>query len=484
MRLNGLWRSLLSVPASGPPIYVPGSDAALTHFYDVTSANGVYLDTGLTSASLNAGDLVRGIRDLSGVGTPDHLTLQSGNPATVESIAFPKGLYMGRQAAGGYFSKTSLNKTINFQSFTFSIAFTMPNFNYTAEAQLEFFHSGDGRMIRLLSMPPGGLAGTPPGSFQLTQYDGTLPGYHPYQVVSPGTWFDPSIIHTLTLIGDATKLRVRLDGVVTDLPTCAASGINQFNINKESSGSLEMRWIKAAIRNTAATTAQAESMEFTFKQGFTGNVYSPSIPAAVCPGNSLTFATSSTTPSTDNYPSKLFGAMTNLQVANYGTQGYGLTDLHNRFPHQEYKLLRPGDALCVWDITNDTVGGQSRAAQVARHASIASEVTARGAKLLILDCMDRGNFTGGQRTIAFGVNSDLAALYTTPTADPLTFKNAAGTVGLLKLSASTRFGGVSPWVANGTYWDADQIHLTTLGYGTGQGIAGLVKLALNELGYS
>lgn len=213
-------------------------------------------------------------------------------------------------------------------------------------------------------------------------------------------------------------------------------------------------------------------------------------PAVIFIGNSLTRGQNATTPGTvastgTSYPAYTMkalqpdgatawslGALTGYDAINLGVSSItGATILQDYSERVAAQVdpRRTRNFVCVWEGTNDIFTAALTSAQtLADLKAMADQVVAAGGTPLMVDVMARGNFSAGQNTTKAAVNAALV--------DPtdLTYYWPLHSRALARVSQATNLTNPS----DTTYFAADTVHLTDLGYGE---VAKLVQPQLKEL---
>lgn len=186
----------------------------------------------------------------------------------------------------------------------------------------------------------------------------------------------------------------------------------------------------------------------------------------VCDGNSLTQGFGGAVES--SYPSQLLGLVgsSTHRVVNTGILSQQTDQMAVRAPSVIDPIVTwPGGAdLIAWENTNDIFFGASLATCQSRwndyfSARQAAGWGSNGTRLVAMTTIPRGPFSAGQDAILADFNTWLRANYSTYATD------------LVDLAADARLSDPT----NTTYFNADQIHLNSTGYGV---VAELVKAAL------
>lgn len=124
--------------------------------------------------------------------------------------------------------------------------------------------------------------------------------------------------------------------------------------------------------------------------------------------------------------------------------------------------------VVVWEITNDIqINNVSGATAYANIKALCLYYKSLGAKVVLMDCMNRADFTTGNVTAQGIVNATLAADFASPTPPP--YADA-----LVRVSVAPQLASTS----NTTYYNADGVHLTNAGDGV---VSSLVATAINNL---
>lgn len=185
----------------------------------------------------------------------------------------------------------------------------------------------------------------------------------------------------------------------------------------------------------------------------------------VCDGNSLTQGTSVGAES--SYPSQLLGLVGGgYRIVNTGIPSQQTAQMAARAPSVIDPLVAwPGGAdLIAWENTNDIFFGANLATCQSQwnnyfSARQAAGWGSNGTRLVAMTTIPRGPFSAGQDAILADFNTWLRANYSTYATD------------LVDLAADARLSDPT----NTTYFNADQIHLNSTGYGV---VADLIKTAL------
>lgn len=131
-------------------------------------------------------------------------------------------------------------------------------------------------------------------------------------------------------------------------------------------------------------------------------------------GNSITSGTGTT--GGNDYPAQLVSMIsgTTLTAHNFGVPGQTTTAMISDAAAQ-IDVLRTGPYaafyLVAWEITNQIVSGSTGAAAAALMQTYVDARIAAGWDVLIPLCMDRTDFTAGQRSAAATANAALVGLY-------------------------------------------------------------------------
>lgn len=104
----------------------------------------------------------------------------------------------------------------------------------------------------------------------------------------------------------------------------------------------------------------------------------------------------------------------------------------------------------VWGGTNDLIGGASVATVEGSITSYCNARNSAGFRTIFIPIMDRGGFSAGNRTDMATINSWLGT--------------QVGTLFTDLVTLPTELAGTSPWSTYSTFWDADNTHLSKLGY--------------------
>lgn len=178
----------------------------------------------------------------------------------------------------------------------------------------------------------------------------------------------------------------------------------------------------------------------------------------ICDGDSLTQGSQNgATP----YPTILQDSLNPeyWDMRNFGVAGQTLVNMLSDVTSQVdtwYNSLRPKKTVICWGGTNDIVGGSSAIAVQSGIGSYCSGRKAMGFSVVVCNILTRAGFGGSQQTIRTGVNTWLAS----------NFSGFADQ--MVDLAADARLSDFT----NTTYFNADQTHLTTTGYGV---VAELIK---------
>ena len=181
-------------------------------------------------------------------------------------------------------------------------------------------------------------------------------------------------------------------------------------------------------------------------------------------GDSLTFGYQSAfsggnAPVERHYPTQLANpSWRHVAGRNIGVAGQTLAQCNSNFATRgaiQYDNTNyPGkNYVVIWGGTNDIyVDAQTGAQAFARLQTYAATVKAAGFKVIACNMISRGQFNSTQE----GYRQDFNAAFA---ADSTTFDG-----GRVFLDSQPGIGGVGAY-SNATYFDTDQIHLTTAGYG-------------------
>lgn len=187
-----------------------------------------------------------------------------------------------------------------------------------------------------------------------------------------------------------------------------------------------------------------------------------------CSGDSLTFGSFSS--AGNDYPSLivplLTGGSTTWNKWNNGNAGDTIANMETKAQTfvDPFQGMFTRSVVVGWAGTNDLAAGTSGATAAAALATWCTARRSAGAdKIVIMDCIARGNLTAPQQTERLAFNAALAA-NGSPTWDTL-----------VKLSLDSRLSNS----ADTTYYNADTIHLTDAGYAV---VANLVAPAVNAFG--
>ena len=186
----------------------------------------------------------------------------------------------------------------------------------------------------------------------------------------------------------------------------------------------------------------------------------------VCDGNSITSGIGAGNHS-QNYPSQLAALIgSGYRVVNFGIPSQTTSNMTADAVAQVDPLVNwsGGADLVAWENTNDIEFGASLATCQSRwnayfSARQAAGWGSNGTRLVAMTTIARGPFSAGQDAILADFNTWLRANYSTYATH------------LVDLAADSRLSDPT----NTTYYNADQIHLNTTGYGV---VAELVKAAL------
>jgi lysophospholipase L1-like esterase len=190
----------------------------------------------------------------------------------------------------------------------------------------------------------------------------------------------------------------------------------------------------------------------------------------VCDGNSLTYGTGSTNPTTKSYPGVLDAdaLFTTVTVYNLGISGQTTAQMSSDAVAQVDSLFNSGvtSIVVAWEVGNDLYYNGSVNDAITRFWAYCDARKAVGFKVIIINCPPRDQGTD------FGDNS---AQYNAKlvSANALLADYGSHADGLIDLAQDSRFQGY-----NLTYYDADKVHFTDAGY---QVIADLVKRKIQEL---
>lgn len=187
-----------------------------------------------------------------------------------------------------------------------------------------------------------------------------------------------------------------------------------------------------------------------------------------CDGDSLTFGSFST--AGNDYPNQMLtlltGGVTTWNKWNNGNAGDTIANMETKAQTftDPFQNMFARSVVIGWAGTNDLAAGTAGATAATALATwCTARRTALADKIVVLDCIARGTLTAPQQTERLAFNAALAANGSPPWDT------------LVKVSADARLSNS----ADTTYFNADTIHLTDLGYGV---VASLVAPAVNAFG--
>ncbi len=462
-RMNRLGRIERIAGGVSTSSWNPNTQTDKIGYWDL-GGGSAYTDTALTTLATAQDDPVRGIKDLWN--SNNLIGAGAGTVPTFDKVLYTDGaLYTGPASLSSGTYNFTKNPITNFnnQDYTIAMQFACRNYPYG----VSFFQITDlGSNNRIISTNTS-ISGVGNGFIQTFNDSPGTPRFGgPYPL-------DPSINHVLLFCGQSGQVRIRLDGVDTVVAenNAATNKFFRFMTNTIRANP-EMHIRKLATWGHTATASEIASIENTWGQGFTGPVYPDAAPLVAFDGNSLFNGESATAPSTDSPPAVVRAGLSGTKsVPNFAVFGDTIARRAAVAPNGVFKLYRGGrtkNILFFWEITNSLVNAVSAATTLAQLQAYGLAAKAAGYTVVLVDCMDRTDFTAGNRTSMATVNAALAADFVTSTG--ITNIGAWSGLGtqyadyLVQVSLDTHLGGVAPWVLNSTYWAVDNIHLTTLGY--------------------
>lgn len=191
-------------------------------------------------------------------------------------------------------------------------------------------------------------------------------------------------------------------------------------------------------------------------------------------GNSLSVFAGGNILNAQRYPTTLYnnyvGVSNKLTYFNYAVSGKTTPQLTSNFSSKFGSMCRPTDILIFWEIINDAFNLPADTNGTQLYADVVAycnQAKATGVKLIVLTGIAT-DYVSADATI----NNRVSACNTLIRNNYLSFCDAIADVG-----ANAAFDTKAK-ASNTTYYDADKLHLTNVGYDL---IASIVKPVIDTL---